>query len=207
VTERTPPKLAAALLRWLGPHGPAFAGDLLEGYQSGQSRWWYWRQVITAVAIAAWCDCRGRKAWGVGATGLLLVFAGDTLAAPFRSWLLYRVMQPAAWSYPVVAAHPFIVLWTIDVTPLAIAALLSGWLFGLMIRPPRGVLIVLASLVFVGLATRSLMAVIALFDNQKHIPLHYFALFVVTETVLVTMLVVVGGLRRDTLRSRWMNHA
>jgi len=205
--KREPPKFATVLFRWLGPDGPALEGDLLERYRSGQSRWWYWRQVITAVAIAAWCDCRGRKAWAICATGLLVVFAGDTLAAPFRSWLLYRVMQPAAWSCPVIAVHPFIVLWTIDVTPLAIAALLSGWLFGLIIRPHRGVLIVLAWTAFLCLlADRFLIAAQALFSNQRHIPLGYFAVFIGTETLLTTLLVIVGGLHGNTVLPRQISH-
>jgi hypothetical protein len=116
-------------------------------------------------------------------------------------------MQPAAWNHPFVAAHPFVVLWTIDVTPLAVTALFSGWIVGLMIKPHRSVLIVLASIVFVGLATRSLMAANAMLDNQRHIPLHYFGLMIATETLLVTSLVIVGGLRNNTLRSRRTNHA
>lgn len=197
---KQPPKLATALLRWFGPDSPALAGDLLERYQSGQSRWWYWRQVLTAVVLARRYNCLDRRV-AVGATGLLVFLCGNLLAAPLRGWLLYHIMQPAAWNYPFLAAHPFFALWTIDVTPLAVAALFSGWIVGLMIKPHRSVLIVLASCVFVGLATRSVMAAKALFANQRHIPLHYFALMIVAETLLVTILVIVAGLRSKTLRS------
>ena len=203
---RTPPKLATAFLRWLGPDSPALAGDLLERYQSGQSRWWYWRQVLTAVVLARRYNCLDRRL-AVGATGLLVFLCGNLLAPPLRGWLLYHVMQPAAWNYSFVAAHPFVMLWTIDVTPLAVAAVFSGWIVGLMIKPHRSVLIVLASIAFVGLATRSLMAAKAMLENQRHIPFPYFGLMVVTETLLVTILVIVVGLRSNTLRSRRTNHA
>jgi hypothetical protein len=202
---REPPRLATNLLKRLGLNAEPISGDLLEGYQSGQSRWWYWRQVATAVAFAAWCDCRGRKAWAVGATGLLVVFAGDTLAAPFRSWLLYRVMQPAAWSYPIIAAHPFIVSWTISVTPLALIAVLTGWLVGLVIQS-RGVLIALAGVACVSLlADSSVIAAEALFGSQKHMPVRYFPLFFGTMTLLPTLLVIVGGLHGSFL-SRQISH-
>jgi hypothetical protein len=202
---REPPRLATNLLKRLGLNAEPISGDLLEGYQSGQSRWWYWRQVATAVAFAAWCDCRGRKAWAVGATGLLVVFAGDTLAAPFRSWLLYRVMQPAAWSYPIIAAHPFIVSWTISVTPFALIAFLTGWLVGLLIQS-RGVLITLAGVAYVSLlADSSVIAAEALFGSQKHMPVRYFPLFFGTMTLLPTLLVIVGGLHGSFL-SRQISH-
>lgn len=46
---RTPPKLAAALLKRLGPGNDALAGDVLEQFKEGRSRLWLWRQVLGAV--------------------------------------------------------------------------------------------------------------------------------------------------------------
>jgi hypothetical protein len=186
---RTPPPVAAWLLKRLSKND-ALVGDLMESYADGHSTSWYWRQVITAVVLASRYNSLERRVM-VGATGLLVFLCGNLLAPLLRSWLLYEVVQPAAWNYPFVAAHPFIALWTIDVTPLAVAALLSGWIVGLMLKPHQGVLSVLASLLFVGLATRSVMAAIALFDNPKHIPLHYFVLMIGTEILLLTILVIV----------------
>ena len=201
-----PPKVASALLRAIAANKPALIGDLLEQFRSGRSAAWYWRQVLTAVVLARRCNCLDRRV-AIGTTGLLVFLCGNVLAPPLRGWLLYHVMQPAAWNYPFVAAHPFVVLWTIDVTPLAGAALFSGWIVGLMFRPHRSLLIVLASIVFVGLATRSVMAAKAVLDNQRHIPLHNFGLMIVAETALVTILVIVGGLRSNALRSRRINDA
>ena len=52
--ERVPPALASWLLEhWGSPyHGESLAGDLIEQYQEGRSRGWYWRQVITALILA-----------------------------------------------------------------------------------------------------------------------------------------------------------
>jgi len=49
MTNRPPPTLATALLDWFGADDPALAGDLVERYQSGESRWWYWRQALSII--------------------------------------------------------------------------------------------------------------------------------------------------------------
>jgi hypothetical protein len=52
---RTPPRLAAWLLRHLGPtyRRESLAGDLLEEYQMDRTRGWYWRQTGAALLISA----------------------------------------------------------------------------------------------------------------------------------------------------------
>jgi hypothetical protein len=52
--EHTPPKLALWLLKHGGSpyHRESLEGDLMEQYQEGRSRAWYWRQVVTALVIA-----------------------------------------------------------------------------------------------------------------------------------------------------------
>jgi hypothetical protein len=58
-----PPRLATWLLQcWgSGPNRESLAGDLIERYQHGRSRAWYWRQVVIAVAIGAARDIRDHK--------------------------------------------------------------------------------------------------------------------------------------------------
>jgi hypothetical protein len=46
-----PPRLATRLLERFAPNEP-LAGDLHEEYRAGRSSLWYWRQALTAVAIA-----------------------------------------------------------------------------------------------------------------------------------------------------------
>jgi hypothetical protein len=53
MSSTQPPRVASALLRWMGPHDEALVGDLLEAYRDGKTNWWYWRQVLTAIAFGA----------------------------------------------------------------------------------------------------------------------------------------------------------
>ena len=39
-------------MRHVGPPNEALAGDLLEEYQQGHSKLWYWREVLIAVSVA-----------------------------------------------------------------------------------------------------------------------------------------------------------
>ncbi|MFT3905276.1 MAG: hypothetical protein QM718_03105 [Steroidobacteraceae bacterium] len=50
---RMPPELATRALKHLcrGPHSESLAGDLIEEYQQGHSKLWYWRQVSVAIVI------------------------------------------------------------------------------------------------------------------------------------------------------------
>ena len=57
MTHGTPPTLATALLRMFGADS-ALAGDLAEHYESGKSRWWYWRQVIGIIAASILTEVR-----------------------------------------------------------------------------------------------------------------------------------------------------
>src|ERR1019366_6209928 len=52
-----PPPLATWMLEHCTPadRDEALAGDLLEGFRSGRSGAWYWRQALTACAVS-WCE-------------------------------------------------------------------------------------------------------------------------------------------------------
>src|ERR1019366_10625470 len=52
-----PPPLATWMLEHCAPadRDEALAGDLLEGFRSGRSGAWYWRQALTACAVS-WCE-------------------------------------------------------------------------------------------------------------------------------------------------------
>jgi len=52
---RKPPGVATWLLNRLGHASvnPSLAGDLLEEFQSGRSRGWYWRQILIVIAKPA----------------------------------------------------------------------------------------------------------------------------------------------------------
>ena len=49
MTATRPPRLVTALLSRLPADREALAGDLLEEFQHGRSRWWLWHQTLNAV--------------------------------------------------------------------------------------------------------------------------------------------------------------
>ncbi|MBS0416266.1 MAG: hypothetical protein JSR66_01030 [Proteobacteria bacterium] len=53
MSVRIPPRMAAWLLKYLGPRyrRDSLVGDLFEEYQQGRSRAWYWRQTGMAVLM------------------------------------------------------------------------------------------------------------------------------------------------------------
>ena len=78
-----PPRSATRLLEDFGPKNnqEALAGDLLEAFQQGRSRAWYWRQVFAAIqwrrpltivlAGTIWCLYLAALDFRIGSTGWL----------------------------------------------------------------------------------------------------------------------------------------
>jgi hypothetical protein len=66
--ERAPPRLALWLLRRLGSsyHAESLVGDLIEQYQEGRSRAWYWGQVAAAILLARARFIRSLRWWVAG---------------------------------------------------------------------------------------------------------------------------------------------
>jgi len=96
MTNRLPPKLATALLKWFGPDRSELAGDLVERYQSSESRWWYWRQVLAAIVLGAVRDASSHSlavsrglviGWGV--MWVLAVYVAPIIVR-FDRWLFVR---------------------------------------------------------------------------------------------------------------------
>lgn len=73
-------KSAPSIARWLlqhfgsGPNNDAIIGDIAEQYTQGRSRMWYWRQVVTAIAVGMISECWNHK-----------LLAGQAL---LRGWLV-----------------------------------------------------------------------------------------------------------------------
>ena len=96
MTDRVPPRLANALLKRFGPDGPALAGDLRERYRLGETRWWYWRQVLAAIVFGTVRDARSNSlavsrglviGWGV--MWVLAVYVAPHIVR-FDRWLFVR---------------------------------------------------------------------------------------------------------------------
>jgi hypothetical protein len=51
MTVSHPPRLATALLRRAFDPDEPLVGDLLEGFERNHSRFWFWRQTISALAF------------------------------------------------------------------------------------------------------------------------------------------------------------
>lgn len=47
--HRTPPRLAVAFLTRFGPNDDGLVGDLIEEFEAGRSRLWFWKQVMLAA--------------------------------------------------------------------------------------------------------------------------------------------------------------
>ena len=78
-----PPWLAILILDRFAPRDEELAGDLVEEYQSGRSRAWFWQQVLVAIAIGAARSVRihFRRTAGAILVGSFLSVLGDAAFA------------------------------------------------------------------------------------------------------------------------------
>jgi hypothetical protein len=152
VTERTPPKLATALLKHLGPHDDSLLGDLREAYANGMSGWWYWCQVVGVIVQTISRDVR--HSWlvviGVMIYGIILTQFAPLLNAAIETFDEQLFLRGIGWFYVNHYGLPSVVLnhpWSIT---LALYSVI-GWTVG-RIAGPRHAAVVLAfaASVFVG---------------------------------------------------------
>ena len=100
MTRSDPPRLAVALLRRVLDDNEPLAGDLLERFAAGQSRLWFWREVLAAVAVRALQQRARERAIrrqvnltaspipGMGGLGLVALGALVSLVRPWVLWML-----------------------------------------------------------------------------------------------------------------------
>ena len=69
------------------------AGDLLEEYQQGRSRLWYWREVIVAILTGTWSEVKQHSLSLLGAIamGWILDLAWHSVITPFEYSLIEYV--------------------------------------------------------------------------------------------------------------------
>jgi len=120
-----PPVIAGWILLRFGPmpETEAIAGDLIEQYQQGRSRWWYWREVVVAIFRATWFEVRqdGRVLLIAIAMGWILNLAWHSVITPFENSLIDRVFGPPR--SPDIRLSTAFATFLIE-APLAIA---TGW--------------------------------------------------------------------------------
>ena len=105
-------------------------GDLLEHYQLGRGRFWYWRQVGVAIAAGA-----SRDLWHHLPVALAAIVTGLFVAAT-PVWVLQNTS--AAWlsNYvPLPVSVQILAAWLVVFG----SALVSGWLVSLLFRAHRAV--------------------------------------------------------------------
>jgi hypothetical protein len=137
-----PPRLASALMRWMGPRDEALVGDLLEEHRNGRSDWWYWRQVLAAIVIGAVTAVRSHSVLAIRAVALgwcfLLLYvnyAGSSVLVAVRPVFNFSdflfVTGLTDWFYVHRIHFPATVVQSGPTMVMAlIGAFASGWLVG-----------------------------------------------------------------------------
>ena len=131
MSPRRPPRLATSLLCRLTRPTETVLGDLLEQFEGGKSRLWYWSQVIGLIAQTAVGEIQQSRALVVRvmASGLILtMITSSTITAiiSFDRWLFVRGF---GWFYRngyglprSMASHPWWIATALYV--------LFGWCVG-----------------------------------------------------------------------------
>ena len=172
-----PPSLPTKLLEALVPQrtSEALLGDLIEQYEGGRSRTWYWRQVILALVISAGREVRTRKLQSVSAvvvgyvTGASLFYFTTKLAARFvGGYTAYLVFLPLAF----------------------VSAAASGWI--LRRSHPRAMVLIFSGFCIV--ASVVSFAVYYSLPISDRAPAPVVAFFVVVDFIIWPLGVLAGGL-------------
>lgn len=202
MTASNPPRLATALLSWMGPRDEALIGDLLETYRAGRSDWWYWRQVLSAVVIGVVVAVREHKLLPIRAIviGWLAVwlygnYVGDSVLFLARAVVNFGeflfVTGLTDWFYVHDIDLPAIVVRaTPPIVTTFVGMCASGWLVGYSHRStgPASVLIYCATVPLPAAATLAWQSVAR--GEYAGPPLVYVAALV----WFVTASALIGGL-------------
>jgi hypothetical protein len=151
VKTPNPPALPTKLLESFVPQrtSEALLGDLIEQYEAGRSRAWYWQQAILALVISAGREVRASKLQAVRAvvigylTGASLCYFTTSLAGRFVGRFVgvytayYLVFLPlsffsfAASGWIVRRSHPraMVLIWaSFCVVASVVAFAVCAWL-------------------------------------------------------------------------------
>ena len=175
-----------------GPARDMLTGDLVEQYQHGRSRAWYWWQVVVAIATSTLRDLRIH--WAIAVRGLVLGWSSAILlgafVAPFLGGPMFRLMNDRGLMMSVWRVHYY---WDLNWGFACDTGLITGWIVGRAHRPHQAatVLAYASSLVLVSLPGLSRDMLNALHDP----PAWSFALSIhATRCFITTLSIVLGGL-------------
>jgi hypothetical protein len=130
MTSRPPPRIATWLLQRClqGRHAASLIGDLLELYQQGRSRGWYWRQVLTAIVadIVDAARASGRSLIVAVAAGWVAIVLWRELNAVFIAYT-----GDIFWSLRRSGVHRpegLLIAWGLGALLRSVCYVASGWL-------------------------------------------------------------------------------
>jgi len=128
---RTLPRLATFLLSRLTERNASALGDAAEQYQSGKSRWWFWRQMVSIVVQMVVRDIQERPILVVSviAGAAILTLIEPLLHATIVTFDEQLFVRGISWFYvngyglpSIVSNHPWLIT--------AVFYALVGWTVG-----------------------------------------------------------------------------
>jgi hypothetical protein len=188
-------RIPGMLLELFVPSNAALAGDLIEECERRGSGLWYWRQVLSAIAIAVATDIGVHRilvvrAIAVGWTTMwLFSFVGTEINRFMSGWVLDRLI---VWFW----THPFPMIWATQLSSrpaMALSFLISGWIVGRLHRHCRPAMLIAFMLTVLAWSMyNDAMSLL----RPSSIPTSYrFVRLVFTP---MPLLILIGGLWRST---------
>jgi hypothetical protein len=135
------PAAATWLLEHLqsGSRNDHITGDMMEAYQSGRSRAWYWKEVLSAIFVSFCQEIVAHPVLAVRATaiGWAIYLSYQYGVGPRVLTPLVQRFLPWLWTLPF---SPWVLIWG----PLAFSIhALSGWIVGQLHRSHRTAMVLI----------------------------------------------------------------
>jgi len=169
------PRVAVWLLDTLGtgPEIGSATGDLIEEYEAGRSRWWFWRQALLVIVLgfcrivrARWPLClRGVLtasallwAWAIGMRLVMprvhAVAASYLPSSPVERAVMHEVVQGTLEPRPWIPVSWHLAFYTpvLHLVALTLGAIAIGWCVATSHRAVRGPVVFLAAVTLTALA-------------------------------------------------------
>jgi hypothetical protein len=142
-----PPAVATWLLEQFrcGSRNDYITGDLMEAYQGGSSRGWYWKQVLAAIIVSFYQEIKAHPVLALRA-----IAVGNGIWFIYRYGVTPRLLSPLVRRFLQPSGFPFspwvLTWWTLSLTDNAV----SGWIIARLDRPHRtGMVLVYATFSFI----------------------------------------------------------
>lgn len=189
------PGVASWLLDRLGPGVESLSGDLIEEFQAGRSRAWFWRQAFIAMALETGRTLRQHpllilRGLVVGWLTLRLCYLAGSrlLTRTLGDWLLDRfIVWFGSAEFPMMWATHFR-FWPM----MWLANLVAGWMIVRLHRAHAGPVLLSCT---IALALQSTYAAVAYWQQPRY--QYYemsYPMLSVASFVLPPLILLIGGL-------------